>query len=172
MSDKNVERAAKLDLWFANNAIKKLMTQMHKLPSPPAIYFQIVRELHSPKASLDNVGAIIAQDLAVTAKLLQLVNSASFGMQRKVANPAVYMVVGHDSRVLLWLLPDDRQRKVPEHPVVADLASPAPVVADQLLRRRCGVEEIEVSVPAPLCRTSCTLSDSRTAATTYVSGLS
>ena len=84
----SLDRAAKLDTWFANDAIKKLMTQMHKLPSPPAVYFQIVRELQSPKASLDHVGALIAQDLAVTAKLLQLTNSASFGLQRKVANPS------------------------------------------------------------------------------------
>ena len=84
----SLDRAAKLDTWFANDAIKKLMTQMHKLPSPPAVYFQIVRELQSPKASLDHVGALIAQDLAVTAKLLQLTNSASFGLQHKVANPS------------------------------------------------------------------------------------
>jgi HD-GYP domain-containing protein (c-di-GMP phosphodiesterase class II)/ActR/RegA family two-component response regulator len=83
-----IDRARKIEIWFANATVKKLVAQMPKVPSPPAIYFQIVKELQSPKSSLENVGAIIAQDLAITAKLLQLVNSAAFGLHREVGNPA------------------------------------------------------------------------------------
>lgn len=44
--------------------------------------------MKDPEASLDDVAAIIEQDIAMTAKLLQLVNSSFFGLYRKVDRPA------------------------------------------------------------------------------------
>lgn len=59
----------------------------------PALYFEILRELESPGASLEQIGATIAQDPAMTLKILQLVNSAFFGMRRSLTNPAEAVVL-------------------------------------------------------------------------------
>lgn len=83
-----LHRSFKMELLFGNDAVKRLVARMRKVPSPPSSYFQIVRELQSPASSMDSIGAIISQDLAITAKLLQMVNSAAFGLQRQVSNPA------------------------------------------------------------------------------------
>ena len=57
------------------------------LPSVPSVYFRVVKELQSASASLDKIGEIIATDPGMTAKLLQLVNSAFFGVSRSISNP-------------------------------------------------------------------------------------
>jgi HD-like signal output (HDOD) protein len=43
-------------------------------------------ELASPDATTDSVGELISQDISLTAKLLQLVNSAFFGAAQPVTN--------------------------------------------------------------------------------------
>jgi putative nucleotidyltransferase with HDIG domain len=49
---------------------------------------QIMEEVESPSASLEHIGTIISQDPAMSAKILQLVNSPFFGLSRLVANPS------------------------------------------------------------------------------------
>ena len=73
---------------FPNPALPSLMAGMHPLSSPPELYFQVVDELASPNASVAAAGELIARDPAVTAKLLQLANSAAFGCQARVNQPA------------------------------------------------------------------------------------
>jgi putative nucleotidyltransferase with HDIG domain len=54
----------------------------------------IVKEIQSPDTSLKKVGYIISQDVSMSAKILQLVNSAFFGLPQKITNPqqaAVYL---------------------------------------------------------------------------------
>ena len=68
-------------------AIQEVMGQLRHLPSPPKLYFQVVMELQSPNASLKKIGGLVAQDMAMSAKLLQLVNSAVFGLHRQVSDP-------------------------------------------------------------------------------------
>lgn len=73
-----------LRTWLPNGKARALLAQMRQIPSPPSIYFQILAELRSADASVDRVGTILSQDLAITAKLLQLANSAVFGLQLQV----------------------------------------------------------------------------------------
>lgn len=80
-------RAFSLESWLPGQKVQKLISQMRKLPSPPNLYFQIVGELQSPEASLDKVGSLISQDVVLSAKLLQVVNSAVFGLQMQVLKP-------------------------------------------------------------------------------------
>src|SRR5690606_17728726 len=60
--------------------------KLGRLPSLPDLYHAINAELAKPDASLKSVAAIIARDVAMTAKLLQLVNSAFFGLGRRVTS--------------------------------------------------------------------------------------
>ncbi|MCP3943990.1 MAG: HDOD domain-containing protein [Desulfobacteraceae bacterium] len=56
------------------------------MPILPGLYTQIMEELNSQDASVASVGEIIAKDIGMTAKVLQLVNSSFFGMPRHVAS--------------------------------------------------------------------------------------
>jgi HD-like signal output (HDOD) protein len=80
-------RAFSLESWLPGAQVQKLISQMRKLPSPPNLYFQIVAELQSPDSSLDKVSALISQDVVLSAKILQVVNSAVFGLQMQVVKP-------------------------------------------------------------------------------------
>lgn len=57
------------------------------MPSVPRLYNELVEELKSPDPSIKNVGGIISKDAAMTAKILQMVNSAFFGLANRITNP-------------------------------------------------------------------------------------
>jgi len=71
---------------LADKAIKKIISQIGALPSMPAIYTEIVAEMQSDDPSIKKVAAIIAQDVSMTAKILQVVNSVFFGLSRKISS--------------------------------------------------------------------------------------
>jgi len=66
--------------------LKNVLSNIGTLPSLPAHYIKIANELQSPETSIQRVGQIIASDPAMTAKILQLANSAFFGLRRRVTN--------------------------------------------------------------------------------------
>ena len=66
--------------------VDRLIDQVKSLPSLPSLYLELVRELRSPMVSVRRVGQIISKDLGMTPKLLQLVNSAYFGISREVTS--------------------------------------------------------------------------------------
>lgn len=70
-----------------DESIKRIVSQIETLPSLPAIYTEVINELHAADPSVKKIGDIIATDLAMTAKILQVVNSAFFGLVRKINNP-------------------------------------------------------------------------------------
>ncbi|MBK7645232.1 MAG: HDOD domain-containing protein [Planctomycetes bacterium] len=84
-----VERACALQDRVVAPGLKELAASLDSLPSPPVIYNQIVAEIGSPAGSLEKVGEIIASDVAMTAKVLQIVNSAFFGMRQRVSDPGL-----------------------------------------------------------------------------------
>jgi len=71
-----------------NDVLRKLVTRADHLPSMPKIYLEIEEELKSEDASIQKVGEIIAGDIGLTVKVLQLVNSPFFGAVRKIKSPA------------------------------------------------------------------------------------
>src|SRR5260370_22144460 len=83
-----LEKARTLERWLDEPAIRPLLARLTKLPSVPAIYVQVLKALQSPDTGLDEVARLLSQDLALTAKVLQLVNSAAFGLQRDISSPA------------------------------------------------------------------------------------
>ena len=73
---------------LASDAIRSVVTGMASLPSLPDIYCAVVEELQSPDASIKAVGDLVEQDPGMAIKVLQLVNSAYFGISRQITNPA------------------------------------------------------------------------------------
>ncbi len=83
-----VSRAFALRDLLANETLKQLVLQIQSLPSLPSIYVELTEALQSPDASTKQIAEIISKDVAMTAKILQLVNSAFFGLRERVSNPA------------------------------------------------------------------------------------
>jgi len=83
-----VKRACALRDKLANESLVRLVSQVTTLPSLPEVYNQLLTELQSPEPSLKRVAELISKDLAMTAKLLQLVNSSFFGLPRRIEDPA------------------------------------------------------------------------------------
>jgi HD-like signal output (HDOD) protein len=54
----------------------------------PESYERIMDELQSDNASIGIIGNIIESDIAMSIKILQLVNSAYFGIPRHVSSPS------------------------------------------------------------------------------------
>lgn len=82
-----ISRACGLRQYLAQERLVKLVAQMTTLPSLPALYQRVLAEVQAPNASIRTVGQLVAQDVGMTAKVLQLVNSAYFGLQRAIADP-------------------------------------------------------------------------------------
>ncbi len=77
-----------LESWLPSQSVQELIGKMRWMPSPPNLYFRVALEMESPTASVETIGQIIAQDPPITAKVLQLANSAVFGLQLEVNEPA------------------------------------------------------------------------------------
>lgn len=85
---RTVDRACSLSSLLAREELKALIARVGSLPSLPAVYTELVQELASEDASINRIGQIISKDVAMSAKILQLVNSAFFGLPRQVGSPA------------------------------------------------------------------------------------
>ena len=78
-------RLGRLNEWMTNDTPRCLVTGMSHLPTPPKIYMRIMDVLQSPDSAIHDIADIISTDPALTAKLLQLVNSAFFGIPRPIS---------------------------------------------------------------------------------------
>ena len=83
-----LERAQAIDRLVRNKKIQTLVSRMRTFPSRPSLYLEVMRELRSSNASPKSVGELVAKDLAITTKLLQVVNSAYYGMAQHVSDPS------------------------------------------------------------------------------------
>ncbi|TWT50563.1 Hydrogenase transcriptional regulatory protein hupR1 [Rubripirellula amarantea] len=82
-----IDRACGLQSQLSDESLKNVASQITTLPSLPTIYRELVSELESNDASMDRIGRMIGSDLAMTAKVLQLVNSSFFGLPTHVTCP-------------------------------------------------------------------------------------
>ncbi len=81
-------RIISLDAYLKDDKLRELAGRMRTLPSFPKIYQQIIREIESPHSSLQTIADIVAKDPGITAKILQVANSAASGLPDHVHDPA------------------------------------------------------------------------------------
>jgi HD-like signal output (HDOD) protein/CheY-like chemotaxis protein len=100
-----LNQALMLEAALPSDKVRALIAQMRWVPSPPAVYSKILAEMQSPNASVERIGALIARDPALTAKVLQLANSAVFGLHLQVTQPfdAVAYIGLETTRALVLL---------------------------------------------------------------------
>ncbi len=92
-----IKRSCTLQDLLYDKSLLKIVTELESLPSLPSLYLDIIEELKSPKSSLAKIGEIISKDIGMTAKILQLVNSAFFGMPQHISSPSqAAMLLGVD----------------------------------------------------------------------------
>jgi len=70
----------------SNPRQRKVITSINKLPSLPSLYIQLVNEINLPEPNIKKISDTIANDITMTAKTLQLVNSAFYGLPSKISN--------------------------------------------------------------------------------------
>ena len=75
-------RAQLDDPWY-----RRMVSQVTSVPTLPAAHEQLAAELRSPGTSLPQVYRIIARDVGMTAKIMQLISSSFFGTPQKVTDP-------------------------------------------------------------------------------------
>lgn len=67
-----------------NVHVKSMISRVGNLPKIPAAYTELQRKLQDPECPLTEIADIISRDLAMSAKVLQLVNSSFFGFRQKI----------------------------------------------------------------------------------------
>lgn len=80
-------RAFALRDMLDNPRLKEILSRLKSVPSLPALYCAVSEALRSPETSLKQMGDLVAQDMGMCAKVLQLVNSAFFGLACHVSSP-------------------------------------------------------------------------------------
>jgi putative nucleotidyltransferase with HDIG domain len=84
-----VKKIRKLILLRQSNLsleLVEMICSLEKLPTIPEVYTQLVEALANPNSELSDMAAIISRDAAMSAKVLQLANSAFFGLRGEVAS--------------------------------------------------------------------------------------
>jgi hypothetical protein len=102
-----LERELLVESWLTNKEVRQRISAFRKLPSIPSIYNQVIAELESPSGSFDKVAKLIAQDPVMTAKILQVVNSALFALSSAVTKPeeAVLILGAERTKALVLAVP-------------------------------------------------------------------
>ena len=66
--------------------LRVLVGSSNELPSAPRTYVEITNALSNPHASTRTVAEIVEKDIAISARVLQLVSSGFFGLPRQVSS--------------------------------------------------------------------------------------
>jgi len=79
-----VENAYSLRTNLENEKLMSIINGIGQLPTIPGLYLEIEKLMSSQDVSFDSVSKVISKDPSITAKILQTVNSAFFGLPRRV----------------------------------------------------------------------------------------
>jgi HD-like signal output (HDOD) protein len=80
-----IERACGLNATLPDEALRHAVCAIGELPALPRTSAELMQALQFPDTPLEEIGRIVEQDVGITAKVLQLVNSAFFGLRLEIA---------------------------------------------------------------------------------------
>lgn len=81
-----VRRMTNLEGSLQSEQIKAVVGRMNRLPSLPDLYVRLVEKTKDPNVTAEDIGALVGQDIGMTAQVLKLTNSAFFGLPRRLAS--------------------------------------------------------------------------------------
>lgn len=81
-----IDRACQLQALLTDSSVRSLVGGLGDLPALPRIYDALNKALGDPDSSIAKIANIVEQDIGISAKILQLANSAFFGSAQTVTN--------------------------------------------------------------------------------------
>ena len=94
----SIERMATLVSWLTNNTTIDMVSGLHSLPTMPSNYQGVIRAIHSPHASVQDIADAVEKDMGITSRVLQVANSAYYGYSKKITSPMeASMLLGIDT---------------------------------------------------------------------------
>lgn len=84
----SIVQASSLRDRLQSENVRNIISGTGTLPSLPQIYHQLMALMQKPDCAVSEIAAAVERDVAMSAKVLQLVNSASVGMHTHVSSPA------------------------------------------------------------------------------------
>jgi putative nucleotidyltransferase with HDIG domain len=84
--ENTIERAFQLRALIGDDAVRRVVGKVETLPSLPSVYQELTAVLADERTSARDVAAVLEQDPAMAAKVLQLVNSGFFGLGRRISS--------------------------------------------------------------------------------------
>ena len=73
--------------------IGRLVGDIRNLPTPPIVFTQIQKVLNDPNTSAYDIGSILQEDPAISAKVLKMTNSAYYGLSRTIESVKQAVVI-------------------------------------------------------------------------------
>ncbi|MFK8029335.1 MAG: HDOD domain-containing protein [Gammaproteobacteria bacterium] len=93
-----VTRVGALQQLVADDKVRSRIAEIESVPTLPESYSSLINELEQDDPSMKKVAELIETDVAVSAKMLQIVNSAYFGLPRQISSShEAVMFLGIDS---------------------------------------------------------------------------
>jgi putative nucleotidyltransferase with HDIG domain len=86
-----IERATSLSELLSNKLLAGIVGSVQDLPVMPRAYIELRETLSNPNYSLKKIVQIVERDVGISSKILQLVNSAFFGLPQNISS--VHMAV-------------------------------------------------------------------------------
>ena len=67
-----------------DEGVEQVVSGIGSLPAIPEVYQELQLELKKGDVSVESIGSILEKDISMSARILQLVNSAFFGLRENV----------------------------------------------------------------------------------------
>jgi HD-like signal output (HDOD) protein/CheY-like chemotaxis protein len=81
-----LERVTKIKQSLSNEKLQIVINKMHSLPGLPSVYLKLVEILESDKSSIKSIAQLVEQDIAISTKIIQIVNSAFFSLSSSISS--------------------------------------------------------------------------------------
>jgi putative nucleotidyltransferase with HDIG domain len=76
-----------------DNKVKQVVSNIRNLPTPPIVFHQIQKVINEPNVSAGDIASILAEDPAMSVKVLKLTNSAFYGLAREIESVKEAVVI-------------------------------------------------------------------------------
>lgn len=81
-----IQRASGLQALLQDDKVRQVIGRVDRLPSVPKVYWELTQAAARPEVGLGELARIVEQDSAMAVKVLQLVNSAYFGLAQQLTS--------------------------------------------------------------------------------------
>lgn len=121
----SINRAYKLKATVESNSLLSVASGIQSLPIISQVYLDLVQEIRDENSNAETIACIVAKDVGLSTKILQLVNSAFFGMPRQTVNVRdAIVLIGMDNLLNLVMsaqIFDTLSQDVLDQNIIADL---------------------------------------------------